>query len=83
MLSEEIKQKEEEKLQMEEIPVPFYFDKYVACELRALGQRIDNLKESVDRRFADIDERFARVDERIDNLKEKHGGTLHSIRTVD
>jgi hypothetical protein len=81
MLSEDIEQKEEKKPPRKETPVPFYFDKYVECEFRALRQRINNLidddlknlKESVDRRFADlkksIDERFVRVDERIDNLK--------------
>jgi len=73
-LSEEIEPKKEKKPPRKEIPVPFYYDKYVECEFRALRQQIDFLREDVNRKFADlwksIDERFARVDRRIDELRE-------------
>ena len=68
MLSEETEQKEE--LPREGIPVPLYFDRYVASELRALGQQIVALKESMDERFVQfdkrIDERFVQFDKRMD-----------------
>ena len=82
ILSEEIEQKEE--LPREGIPVPLYFDRYVASELRALGQQIVALKDSMDERFdqvdnrftqvdnhfTQVDNRFTQVDRRIDELKE-------------
>ena len=63
MLSEEMEQKSEEKLEKEETPIPLYFDRYVTSELRALGQQIINLNGS-------MDERFVQVDRRITDLKE-------------
>lgn len=79
MLSEETEQKEE--LPREGIPVPLYFDRYVASELRALGQQIVALKESMDERFVQfekridehfvqVDRRFTEVDRRFTELKE-------------
>jgi hypothetical protein len=80
MLSDEIEQKEEE-LPKEEIPVPLYFDRYVAGELRSLGNRITQVDSSlsnriiqVDRRINELkesmDERFVQVDRRFIELKE-------------
>ena len=75
MSSEEIEQKEEEKLEKEEIPVPLYFDRYVTGELRALGQQIINLTRSMDERFANLkesmDERFAQVDRRFEDVDKR------------
>jgi len=77
--------KTKEQPEREEISVPLYFDRYVASELHALGQRITDLKgiiderfvafkESMDGRFAafkeSMDERFAHMDERFVTLKE-------------
>lgn len=74
-MSEETEPKKEKKPPRKEIPVPFYFDKYIECEFRALRQLIDFLREDIDRKFADlrrsIDERFARVDRRIDELEKR------------
>jgi uncharacterized protein YdcH (DUF465 family) len=74
ILSEEIEQKEE--LPREGIPVPLYFDRYVASELRALGQQIVALKDSMDERFDQVDNRFTQVDKRIDELKESMEGQV-------
>jgi len=76
-LSEEIEQKEE--LPREGIPVPLYFDRYVASELRALGQQIVALKESMDERFDRVDNRFTQVDRRIDELKESMEGRFVQV----
>jgi hypothetical protein len=69
ILSEEIGPKEGNLQKGEEIPVPLYFDRYVASELRALGQQIVALKESMDERFVQfekrIDEHFVQVDRRF------------------
>jgi DNA anti-recombination protein RmuC len=76
-LSEEIKQKEEEKPPSEEIPVPLYFDRYVAGELCSLGNRITQIDSSLSNRITQVDrrinelkesmnERFVQVDKRID-----------------
>jgi vacuolar-type H+-ATPase subunit I/STV1 len=84
-LSEEIKPKEEEKPPREEIPVPLYFDRYVAGELHSLGNRITQIDSSlsnritqVDRRIADLkesmDERFVQVDRRFADLKDSIDG---------
>jgi hypothetical protein len=77
-LSEEIKQKEEEKPPREEIPVPLYFDRYVAGELRSLGnqitqvdRRIDELKESMNERFVQVDRRFVELKESVDKRFDK------------
>ncbi|MFQ6041767.1 MAG: hypothetical protein ACE5PV_12990 [Candidatus Poribacteria bacterium] len=69
-----------EELEREE-KIPPYFDRYVASELRALGQRITDLKaimderfvalkESMDEHFAHIEARFAQVDRRFDESRE-------------
>ena len=70
MSSEEMERKSEEKLEKEEIPIPLYFDRYVTSELRALGQRITDLKESMDERFVQVDRRFSEVDRRFVEFKE-------------
>jgi len=81
-LSEEIEQKEE--LPREGIPVPLYFDRYVASELRALGQQIVALKDSMDERFDRVDNRFTQVDRRINELKESMEGRFVQVdRRVD
>ena len=67
MSTEETKERPERE---KEIPIPLYFDRYVASELRALGQRITDLKGIMDERFAHMDKRFVRIDERITDLKE-------------
>ncbi|MFQ6041534.1 MAG: hypothetical protein ACE5PV_11815 [Candidatus Poribacteria bacterium] len=46
--------------------IPPYFDRYVASELRALGQRIVDLKAIMDERFTHIDERFVALKESMD-----------------
>jgi hypothetical protein len=72
---------EEAKLQREEIPVPLYFDRYVAGELRSLGNRITQVDSSLSNRIAQVDrrinelkesmdERFVQVDRRFTELKE-------------
>ena len=71
MSSEEMEQKSEEKLEKEEIPIPLYFDRYVTSELRALGQRITDLKENMDERFAQVDRRFEDVDKRFDRVDKR------------
>jgi flagellar capping protein FliD len=89
ILSEEIEQKEE--LPREGIPVPLYFDRYVASELRALGQQIVALKDSmderfdqVDNRFTQVDNRFTQADRRIDELKESMEGRFVQVdRRID
>jgi flagellar capping protein FliD len=89
ILSEEIEQKEE--LPGEGIPVPLYFDRYVASELRALGQQIVALKDSmderfdqVDNRFTQVDNRFTQADRRIDELKESMEGRFVQVdRRID
>ena len=63
-MSEEIEQKEEP--QREEIPVPLYFDRYVAGELHSLGNRIVDLKGSMDERFIQVDKQFANLKESMD-----------------
>ena len=70
MSSEEIEQQNQKEPQREEIPVPIYFDKYVAGELRSLGNQIVGLKESMDERFVQFDKRFIEIDRRIDEFKE-------------
>jgi DNA-binding transcriptional MerR regulator len=72
MSSEEIEQKEEEKLPREEIPVPLYFDRYVVSEIHALGNQITQ----VDRLLGD---RITQVDRRIDDLKESMEGRFTQI----
>ena len=58
---------EETKDELErEEKIPPYFDRYVASELRALGQRIVDLKAIMDERFAHIDERFVALKESMD-----------------
>ena len=63
MSTEETKEPEEE----EKVPIPPYFDRYVASELRALGQRITDLKALMDERFVALKES---MDERFVALKE-------------
>ena len=62
--------KEEEKVGKEEISIPPYFDRYVTSELRSLGQRITDLKESMDERFVQVDRWFSEVDRRFVEFKE-------------
>jgi DNA anti-recombination protein RmuC len=73
-LSEEIKPKEEEKPPREEIPVPLYFDRYVAGELHSLGNRITQIDSSLSNRITQVDNslsnRITQVDRRIADLKE-------------
>ncbi|MFQ6040133.1 MAG: hypothetical protein ACE5PV_04690 [Candidatus Poribacteria bacterium] len=57
---------EEEKVGKEEIPIPLYFDRYVTSELRSLGQRITDLKESMEERFTQVDRRFVEFKEYVD-----------------
>ena len=64
-----MEKKSEEKLEKEEIPVPLYFDRYVTSELRALGQRITDLKENMDERFAQVDNHFREVNRRLVEFK--------------
>jgi hypothetical protein len=70
LLSKEIEPQNQEEPQGKETSVPLYFDRYVASELRALGQQIVALKESIDERFVQfekrIDERFIQFEKRID-----------------
>jgi chromosome segregation ATPase len=89
-VSEEIEQKEEEKLPKEEIPVPLYFDRYVVSEIHALGNQITQVDRllgdritQVDRRIDELKEsmegRFTQVDRRIDELKESMEGRFTQI----
>ena len=81
-MSDETEQKEE--LPREGIPVPLYFDRYVASELRALGQQIVALKDSMDERFDQVDNRFTQVDRRIGELKESMEGRFVQVdRRID
>jgi hypothetical protein len=69
LLSKEIEPQNQEEPQGKETSVPLYFDRYVASELRALGQQIVALKESIDERFVQfekrIDEHFVQIDGRF------------------
>lgn len=77
MSTEETKEAPERE---KEVSVPLDFDRYVASELRALGQRITDLKGIMDERFAHMDERFVALeksmDERFVALKESMEGQL-------
>jgi hypothetical protein len=70
MSLDEIGQKEEEQPPKEEIPVPLYFDRYVASELRSLREQIVGLDRRIEERFVQVDRRFAEVDRRFTDLKE-------------
>ena len=54
-----------------EAKIPLYFNRYVASELRALGQRIVDLKAIMDERLAHIEARFTQVDRRFDESREE------------
>ena len=74
MSTEETKEERER-----EEKIPLYFDRYVASELHALGQRITDLKGIMEERFAQVyrrfdesreyvDMRFEEVNQRFDKL---------------
>jgi DNA anti-recombination protein RmuC len=66
MSLDEIERKEEEQPPKEEIPVPLYFDRYVASEIRSLREQIVSLDRRIEERFVQVDRRFADLKESMD-----------------